>query len=243
MRNMRQLERQGRVVRDEAIKKTVHAGLEWIVKNSPVDTARYIRAVAQAGNSAEAGPLYEMPVRDSKRKDDYIDRLVMWLEGAKAAEEAAQGKLDFLYPHGPPLKPRRSSLYASLVRKRDKAASDVSRATEQMEKATSNTGVLFFGSLWGNTRSGRSRPTVRTAIYGGTGSFVSSGTQAKCTLLIKEPHARFVETKHKLFSKASAVMRKFGVGRFPRDVAAIAIGAGFKVGKLSVSGAVAKGGR
>lgn len=243
MRNMRQLDRQGQLARDQSIKATVHAGLQWILERSPVDTARYIRGVAMAGNKAEAGPFFEAPVVDSKNRDVYLQRLIEWVDICRKVEEQRDEKIRFLYPKGPPKRAGRGSLYAKLVKQRDKAASDLAKAETQLEKAMGATGILFVGSMWkGASRSGRG-PTVRVPVYGGDGSFVSSQRQARCTIVIKEPHARFVEKKHHLFKDASEVMRKFGVGRFPKDVAAIATGAGFKVGKLSVSGSMGKGGR
>lgn len=232
------LMRQTPPLRDESIRVMGTRAIEWIMHKAPRDTNRYVRAVAEAGNKATLGPVAVPTVEVfSKYLERHENVLLLQIEEWEKKSNNIRKRINFLYPKGQPAK--NSRLYNKLIRQRDKTDMVLQRAKEEYQKHfDADPAPLLMGlSRWRQDPKGRNLITVRTKVYGGDGKFISQKHGASVILTLKEPHAQFVEKKHKLFSTVRRVLYTQGLAEFKRTQSLLASRSG-----LSVSAAM-KGGR
>lgn len=176
---------------------------------SPADTNRFIRGWQLAANDAGLPPRAVLPVKDSARRDEFIEALesqvAYWVGEAEDAQERIDSydAIDAQRPlkkDGTPRKSKRSSpAYARAVRRRNTAIREITKAEEILGEAVGAEGFLLFdkGGFAAGRRGGygkrkRFRSTIRTRVYGGRGSIEDAGGVAIVSLHNLEPHATIV---------------------------------------------------
>lgn len=228
--------RQTPMVRDESLRRMGRVAVGWIINNAPVDTGRYVNAVAMAANGATLGPFSLRLLKQSAYRERYLENLADQIDLWEKKVNNLDKRRMFLYPHGAPAKSSR--LYNRLQRDRERAVLVLERAKEEMRKAVGSDFALYVGHLHsGNAQKGRRLNTVRDMVYGGSGQFVSTRTGCSVILTIHEPHGKFIEKRKRLFARAREVLRAQGIAQIKAAQSLLAARSG-----LSVSAAM-KGGR
>lgn len=227
---MRRLGREARPVRDGIIQQAVRDAVAVVVYRAPRDTQRWVRAVAQAANAAQAGPQAVAEVRPGKHHPRIVELLESQVDRLEKKAARLAERRRALYPKGPPAKG--SAFFRRIAGEENRALTLLARSRDELAKARSSDSVLLFGFLSGQTQKGRALLTVRLPIYGGTGEFVSGHEAAYCRMVIREPHHRFVEARHHLFAAARKSVSAHGIGRLREPgLRDMATRAGFKVGR------------
>lgn len=215
-------------VRDETLKLMAKKAVAWIIANAPVDTGRYVNAVAMAGNGAKLGPFALRLLQRSAYRDRYLEHLEGQIDRWEKKVENLDKRRMFLYPHGAPAK--NSRLYNRLQRDRERALLVLARAKEEMAKMLGSDYALYIGHLYsGNAQKGRRLNTVREMVYGGSGQFVSTRTGCSVILTIHEPHGKFVEKRKRLFARAREVLRTAGIAQIGKAQSLLAARSGLSV--------------
>lgn len=172
-----------------------------VVAMAPVDTGRYVRAVAQAVNFAGGGPIPVRTVTPSRHHAKYVGALKRQVDAWERYAKWRRERLNYLYPGGSPRRGR-TAFYRGLAAQVRMAEKRERRAREELAKALTNDDALFVGLLHsGRSVDGR-LATVRTKVYGGVGIVVETPRGAEARLTVLEPHARFLERRLRLFARA-----------------------------------------
>ena len=171
---------------------------------SPRDTNRYVRAWIQAGRDAGVTEKPMPPLRASRNRERYLEKLRAQLEFWAGRLRYARGRMEQYENHDAQARPRKDGTprakrtaqpyYAKMKRLARRAEKQIERAARELEKAEGSEAFVFF-DVEGITqrRQGRSLSTVRDTVYGGEGRMLRHGTTAYVELRNKEPHARIVE--------------------------------------------------
>jgi hypothetical protein len=195
----------------ESAERLVRRQLE--LASEHVDTGRYMRATAEAGNAARLGlatfPL--APVGPSKMAVRMhrilINQVGLWQRRKVACEKRGEVK---------------SKNYRRIVKM-------LRRSREELQKFKDNesAGVLMIGAF--NNSDKLATVRVNFQAYGGTGSVRSIGSSTVVMLHNKEPHASIVESRFAITRTAireSAVLKRFAKRKYQEHLRT----AGFKAG-------------
>ncbi len=173
-----------------------------VLAMAPVDTGRYVRAVAQAVNAAGGGPLPVRSVSASGRHARVVELLSRQAADWGRYLAWREKRLAYLYPRGAPSRGR-TAAFRRMQSEVRMASRRLARAREELRKALANDDALLMGHInSGRAQSGRQLLTVRTKIYGGVGRVEDTPRGAQAVLTILEPHGRFLERRLRLFARA-----------------------------------------
>lgn len=177
------------------------------------DTNRYVRGFLMAGKElgAEVGLIPSVqPSKYAERIRELIqDQIATYAERLRVVQE----QIDWMYPLGPPKKPR-TTQYAEMFVMKQKWEKLLERSIAEVEKLNKGgDSTLLIGFLHsGQAQKGRKLITVRHKIYGGAGRFVDSHGTVYAVVINKEPHAKILEKKHRTFGNALSAVRSSVVG-------------------------------
>lgn len=162
-----------------------------------VDTGRFMRASAEAGNAALGsfgGRFLLPPIRQSKMAVRMhrilINQVGRWQRRKVACEKRGEVK---------------SKNYKRILRMLKRAREELAKF-----KANADTGVIMIGAF--NNSEKLATVRVNFAAYGGTGTVRSFGNSTIVALHNKEPHASIVESRFAITRTAireSATLRRF----------------------------------
>jgi hypothetical protein len=190
-----------RVSAQAGVRELGAAAVDVLDTLSPKDTHRYVNAWILAGRDAGVTDKQPYPYNESRRAQAWLDEL--------AKEEAAFARSVARYQAFKDLSDRADAAragqrkkngkgyakrattrsYRDNVRKLRAAEKRLARVRQEIAKAAGNPGFVFFSARF----SKRNYSTVRTAIFGGTGSLKMTPRGPVVSLTNKEPHARPVE--------------------------------------------------
>ena len=192
------------------------------------NTNRFARSLEEAHNdlAREAGTqlVPESPILPSRDGEEIRDRLEIALDKALNQEKLLRAWIDHNRAK-PGFKPSWKS-HRRLLKAYDDAGNVTDRAIEALDafNATSAdeqaSAIVIYGSK--SRRKTKSPVALRTrnldrAIikrFGGRGAVVSAGSSALATVASFEPHARIVDRRQRIGSRATANLRRLGVRTF-----------------------------
>lgn len=187
--------RQGPGASREAVKVMGRDFIQEVEMISPRDTNRYVRGWLEAGTAAGVGNFPAPPVVPSrvgeKLKAFFLAQFEKWDYIVRRNERSG----------------RSDKWTRKAIKLRDRAAEELAKYTETAIAV----GVRVVDGRAFSVGRGRNLATVRTKVYGGTGSITRNGHETIVLLHNLEAHASIVEYLYRIRARAGARARVFGV--------------------------------
>jgi len=199
--------------------------------NGHRNTNRFARSLEEAHNDlariAGIKTVPESPIVPSRNGEEIRDRLEISL--ARALEQEAKLKAWIDANEKKPGFKASWPSHRKLLRAYDKAGDVTDRAIEALDAfdrssaADQASAVVIYGS---KARRKTKSPVAMTTRnldraviqrFGGRGAVVCTGRSALATVASAEPHARIVDRRYRIGSRATANIRRLGVRTFNRN--------------------------
>lgn len=216
--------------RKESVQEMGNLFVEAIDSLTPKDTNRLANGWIDAGRKAGVTDQPLRPIVASANQDKYISQLNEQIDFWIARIRFYEGRMRWYEEQDAKALPKKNGkrrkrrtsqpYYRKMKRLEKKSRKRLVRSIEELEKALSGDGFLFYDAeSYVNRRQNRSLSTVRDKVYGGDGYVDQIGAKIIVTLINKEPHARIVE-KHPHLGHPVAtslqIVRAFGIRKISK---------------------------